>query len=142
MRRQLQPFLGCKYLFSATVKKFGLRRVPYRGAEPTVCLKDVLLHSGSVVVPVDHVWANVGKTLTRFNPGRGDRISFYAWVREYSKYNYTTGEERLDYCIERLSQFDFVERNYSGADFVDFWSKLQRSGRFISNKLEVPCIQD
>ncbi len=139
MRRQLQPFLGCKYLFSATVKDYGLRKVPYRGAEPTVCLRDVLLHSSSVIVPIDHVWANVGKTLARFNPAKGDRISFYAWVREYHKYNYNTGEERLDYCIERLSKLDYVERSCSGADFVDFWSKLRQSRRFITDRLEVPC---
>jgi hypothetical protein len=139
MRTQLQPFLGCKYPFSARVADFGLRKVPYRGAEPTVCLRDVLLHSGSVIVPIDHVWANVGKTFARFNPEKGDRICFNAWIREYYKYNYNTGEERLDYCIDRLSKFDFVEHSCSGADFADFWNKLRASRRFITDRLEVPC---
>ncbi|MFA5378335.1 MAG: hypothetical protein WC455_21455 [Dehalococcoidia bacterium] len=134
MRRQLQPFLGCKYPFSATVDAFGLRKMPYRGAEPTVCLRDVLLHvPGSVIVPIDHVWANVGKTFARFNPRKGDRISFNAWVREYYKYNYNTGEDKLDYCIDRMSRLDFVERNFCGSDFVTFWALLKRSKKFISD---------
>ena len=133
------PFLGSKHLFSATVDDFGLRKVPYRGAEPTICLRDVLLHSGSVIVPIDHIWANMGKTLARFNPAKGDRICFNAWVREYHKYNYNTGEERLDYCIERLSKLDYVSRSCSGADFASFWGRLQASRRFITDRLEVPC---
>lgn len=134
MRSQLQPFLGCKYLFSATVDSFGLRKVPYRGAEPTVCLRDLLLHvPNSVIVPIDHVWANVGKRFARFNPQKGDRICFNAWVREYYKYNRNTGEERLDYCIDRLSNFDLVSSNCSHADFATFWSLLKGSRRFISN---------
>ena len=142
MRRQLMPFLGCKYPFSATVAKFGLRKAAYRGAEPTMLLKDVLLHTGTVIVPIDHVWTFVGKSIARFNPQKGDRISFNAWVREYSKYNYNTGEERLDYCIARLSKFDLVTRDSSGADFATFWNMLRQSREFVSSRLDgvVPCM--
>lgn len=134
MRHQLQPFLGCKYLFSATVDKFGLVKRPYSGEGPTVCLRDVLLHvPGSVIVPVDHVWATVGKTFARFNPSVGDRISFNAWVREYYKFNFRRGEERLDYCICRLSNFDTVSSDNPGKDFATFWRQVKGSRRFISN---------
>ncbi len=137
MRNRLQPFLGCKYPFSATVGVYGLRKMPYRGAEPTVCLTDVLLHvPGSVIVHMDHVWANVGKTFARFNPGKGDRISFNAWIREYYKYNYNTGEDKLDYGVHRLSQLDFVERNFCGVDFATFWTLLKHSRNFVSNSLD------
>jgi hypothetical protein len=139
VRPQLQLFVGCKYPFSATVRNFGLRKVAYRGDEPTVCLRDVLLHSGTVIVPIDHVWANVVKTFAQFNPEKGDRICFNAWIIEYYKYNYNTGEDRLDYCIERLSKLDHIEHSCSGADFADFWSKLKQSGRFITDRIEVPC---
>ena len=134
MRRQLQPFLGCKYLFSAEVEAFGLRKVPYSGEMPTVCLRDVLLYvPGSVIVPIDHVWVYAGKTFAKFNPSVGDRIGFNAWVREYYKYNCRRGEERLDYCINRLSNFDLVSSDNSGADFATFWRLLKESRRFISN---------
>ncbi len=139
MRHQLMPFLGCKYPFSATVDKFGLRKLPYRGAEPTMMLKDLLLHSGTVIVPVDHVWTYVGKNIARFNPRRGDRISFNAWVREYYKYNYKSGEEQLDYCIDRLSALDLVAGGDEGQDFATFWNQLKRSRKFISDRLVVPC---
>jgi hypothetical protein len=137
VRRQLQPFVGCKYPFSATVGDFGLRKVPYRGAEPTVCLRDVLLHvPGSVIVPIDHVWANIGKTFARLNPGKGDRVSFDAWIREYYKYSYYTGEDKLDYCIDRLSRLDFVERNFCSVNFAKFWTQLRRSRKFVTNALD------
>lgn len=135
MRHQLQPFLGYKYPFSATVDAFGLRKVPYRGDEPTICLRDVLLYAGSFAVPVDHVWAYVGKTIARFNPAKGDEITFYAWVREYTKLNKNTGEEKLDYCIDRLSALALVKSN-GGPDFVTFWGLMRNSSKFISNALD------
>jgi len=135
MRSQLQPFLGCKCSFSATVDAFGLRKVPYRGAEPTICLRDVLLYAGSFAVPVDHVWAFVGKTIARFNPAKGDRITFYAWVREYTKLNKNTGEEKIDYCIDRLSALALVKSN-GGPDFVTFWRMMRNSNKFISDALD------
>ena len=140
MRSQLMPFLGCKYLFSAHVAKFGLRHVARRGAEPTMLLRDVLLHTGTVIVPIDHVWTYVGKGIAKFNPRKGDRISFYAWVREYNKYDYETGQEKLDYCIERLSKLDLVSSGCCGQDFVTFWSMLGQSGKFITDRVVVPCM--
>jgi hypothetical protein len=86
-----------------------------------------------VIVPVDHVWATVGKTFARFNPSAGDRIGFSAWVREYYKFNCRTGEERLDYCICRLSNFDTVSSDNPGKDFATFWRQVKGSRRFISN---------
>jgi hypothetical protein len=88
---------------------------------------------GSVIVPVDHVWATVGKTFARFNPCVGDRISFNAWVKEYYKFNCRRGEERLDYCICRLSNFDTVSSDNPGKDFAAFWRLVKGSRRFISN---------
>jgi hypothetical protein len=139
MRSQLMLFLGGKYLFSARVAKFGLRHVARRGAEPTMLLKDVLLHTGTVIVPVDHLWAYVGKNIARFNPRKGDRISFYAWVREYQKYDYESGLEKLDYCIERLSKLDLVSSGCCGQDFATFWNQLRQSKKFITDRLVVPC---
>jgi hypothetical protein len=139
MRSQLMPFLGCKYLFSARVAKFGLRHVARRGAEPTMRLKDVLLHTGTVIVPIDHVWTYVGKGIAKFNPRKGDRISFYAWVREYHKYDYESGQEKLDYCIERLSKLDLVSGGCCGQDFATFWSQLRQSRKFITDRIVVPC---
>ena len=138
MRRQLMPFLGCKYLFSASVEKFGLRTVAYRGAEPTMLLKDLCLHTGTVIVPTDHVWTYVGKTIAGFNPRRGDRIAFNAWVREYQKYNSNIGEFRLDYCIARLSNLDLISAG-EGQSFADYWTKLSRSGKFVTDRIVVPC---
>ncbi|RJE46824.1 hypothetical protein A7K50_12430 [Dehalobacter sp. MCB1] len=135
MRSQLQPFLGCKYPFSATVDAFGLRKVPYRGDEPTICLRDVLLYAGSFAVPVDHIWAYVGKSIARFNPRKGDRISFNAWVREYTKLNKNTGEEKIDYCIDRLSAFSLIKNN-GGPDFMTFWGLMRNSSKFISDALD------
>jgi len=140
MRSQLMPFLGCKYLFSARVAKFGLKPTAYRGAEPTVCFRDILLHTGTVIVPIDHVWVTVGKTFARFNPRKGDRIAFRAWVREYEKYDYESGLEKLDYCIERLSALDLVAGGGNGQDFATFWSMLGQSGKFITNRIGVPCM--
>ena len=133
------PFLGCKYLFSARVAKFGLKPTAYRGAEPTVCFRDILLHTGTVIVPIDHVWVTVGKTFARFNPRKGDRISFYAWVREYEKYDYESGLEKLDYCIERLSKLDLVSSGCCGQDFATFWNQLTQSRKFITDKIVVSC---
>ncbi len=138
MRRQLQVFLGGKYLFSGDVARFGLRKVAYRGAEPTMMLKNVLLHSGTVIVPIDHVWTYVGKNIAGFNPRKGDRIAFNAWIREYSKYNYNTGEERLDYCITHLSALDLVAGG-DGQDFATFWTHLMHSRKFITDRLVVSC---
>jgi hypothetical protein len=135
MRRQLQLFLGCKYLFSGDVARFGLRKVPYRGAEPTMMLKNVLLHSGTIIVPVDHVWTYVGKSIARFNPRKGDRIAFHAWVREYYKLNYNTGEESLDYCIAHLSALDLVTSN-GGPDFASFWTLMRNSKKFVTSSLD------
>ncbi|MFZ3149446.1 MAG: hypothetical protein WA137_10435 [Methanothrix sp.] len=135
MRRQLQLFLGEKYLFSADVAKFGLREVAYRGAAPTMLLENVLLHSGTIIVPIDHLWTYAGKSIARFNPRKGDRISFNAWVREYYKTNYNTGEERLDYCIGRLSALDLVTSN-GGPDFATFWNWMRNSRKFVTNSLD------
>ncbi len=141
MRRELMPFLGSKYLFSAKVEKFGLRHQPYAGARPTMLLTDVLLHTGTVIVRIDHVWTYVGKSIARFNPQKGDRICFNAWVREYHKYNYNTGDDKLDYCIARLSNLDLVSSNCSNADFATFWNMLRQSKKFVTNALDgvVPC---
>jgi len=135
MRHQLQPFLGCKYRFSGAVAKFGLREVAYRGAKPTMMLENVNLHCGTIAVPINHVWTYVGKSIARFNPRKGDRIAFHAWVREYYKTNYNTGEERLDYCIDRLSALDLVANN-GGPDFATFWNWMKNSKKFVTNSLD------
>jgi len=138
MRAALIPFLDRKHPFSASVERFSLRRVPYRGAEPTMLLRELCLHTDAAIAPIDHIWTHVGKIIAGFNPSRGDRIAFNAWVREYRKYNSDLGEYRLDYCISHLSNLELISAG-EGQSFADYWTKLSRSGKFITDRISVPC---
>ncbi len=137
MRYQLQPFLGCKQLFTARIARFGLRHQVYRGAEPTLMLKDLVLYIGSAEIPVDHVWVSTGKKLARLNPRIGDRLQFYARIRTYHKYLHATGRENTDYCIAMLSSIERLEAG-QGEDFATYWGRLKASRKFITDKIEVP----
>lgn len=139
MRTSLQLFLGCKRPFTATVGKFGLRHQFCSGDEPTMLLKNLVLHAhGGAEIPIDHVWVSVGKKIARHNPRRGDVLRFDARVREYYKFNRHTGLESLDYCIGHLTAIERLEAG-NGLDFATFWSRLKESRRFVTDRIEVPC---
>jgi len=134
MRSQLMPFLGCKYRFSGTVKRFGMKNMPYSGRAPTLMLKGLVLHT-SIEVPVDHAWATVGKRLADFNPRIGDVVSFNAWVREYHKFDRNQDDWKLDYCINRLSGLELLEAG-DGETFTAFWGRVLNSGMFVTRAFD------
>ncbi len=130
MRTQLQLFLGCKRKFSGRVTRFGLRHSYYGGAEPTVMLKNVTLHT-SINIPIDHLWLAVGKRLCHRNPRIGDVISFNGWVREYHRFNARKATRSLDYCVARVSALELLQEG-QGVDFQAHWGKTVATGKFVA----------
>lgn len=127
------PFLGRKASFSGRVRKFGRFCTTYRRGVATVCLRNVVLyHPDGEMVHIGHVWAPAGAIVAAFNPRIGDWISFNAWVHEYHK------ADGFDYGICRLSNLDLMSAG-RGPGFADHLSKLSLSGKFITDRLEVPC---
>jgi hypothetical protein len=138
MRTQLRPLVDHKYPVSARVADFRLRNVIYRGAEPTMLLSNICIQTESGIVRTGHCWVNVGKTVAEFNPRRGDRIEFNAWVREYTRFNIRTCEKTLDCAIGRLSGLRRVSPG-EGEIFASYWTRIVRSGKFVTDRICVPC---
>jgi hypothetical protein len=138
MRTQLKSLVGRKYPVSARVADFRLRNVIYRGAEPTMLLTNIRIQTDVGIVHSGHAWANVSKTVALFNPRRGDQIEFNTWVLEYTRFNIRTCEKTLDYTIGRLSGLHRVSLG-EGVTFSDYWTRIVRSGKFVSDKIHVPC---
>jgi len=140
MRRQLMLFLGGQYRFAATVEKFGLRYELSRGAQPTMLLKDVALHTGTVIVVSQHMWTPITPEVVTLNPRRGDRISFNAVVCEYYKI-LDSGREKLDYSINKLANVDLVAGgNGLSLSLAEYLNNLRQSQIFAHNQIEIPCI--
>jgi hypothetical protein len=138
MRTQLKPIVGCKYPVSARVADFGLRNVIYRGAEPTMLLTNIRIQTETGTVCTGHAWVGVGKKVALFNPKRGDQIGFNGWVLEYTRFNPRTCEKTLDYAIGRLSGLHRASPG-EGESFVDYWTRLVQSGKFVTDRICVPC---
>ena len=139
MRTQLQPLLGRKYPGSARVADFGLRHAIYCGAVPTMCLTNVRLQTENGEISIGHVWVFVGKKIAKFNPARGDQIEFYCWVREYFRCSVKSCEKKNDYAIGQLSKLQKISSG-EGESFAVFWARLARSGKFVTDRIQVPCL--
>jgi hypothetical protein len=135
MRQTLSLFLKQRLPFTARVEQFGTRHAIYSGLVPTILLKDAMMYSGSLEIPIDHLWLAVGKRMARLNPRRGDQLQFHGWIREYTKFNGRTGGESFDYCVGRPSQIERIEAG-DGLAFATYWGRARASRQFTSAVLD------
>ncbi len=86
---------------------------------------------------IDHLWINVGKTLSKLNIKERSEISFEAWIKGYYKgdignlsFNET---KQYDLGINRLSKINILNINNQGIDFKEFWQNKKQT-HFLSQK--------
>ncbi len=84
MRKELRARVGRRGRFSATFRRFGVRR-HREHAERTALLLDIRDESGAIVA--DHIWVLVGVHFGNLNLTPGDEVFFSARVTKYRKRN-------------------------------------------------------
>jgi hypothetical protein len=93
MKEKLKNNDNKKFLFSATVSKFGLKSNRYRLNTLTILLVDIKFEDGNFAC--DHSSFTVRKTMGKLNLNAGDKITFEAKISKYTKgyTNYYNGIE-------------------------------------------------
>jgi hypothetical protein len=82
MRKALQQIDGVRTRFIGTFSRFGIKN-GYKGPLRTVLLIEIMNESGKIIT--DHLWFNLTKGFERLDLREGDRIEFFARVKEYEK---------------------------------------------------------
>jgi hypothetical protein len=108
VREELKSRVGKRGWFSATVKRFGIKKYKEHVSR-TILLVDIRDESGAEVT--DHMWQTIGKQIEQLNPCLGERVLFLASVGAYKKgYKGRREDEGLppvetDYCFKYASMF-------------------------------------
>ena len=133
MRKELIKHKDKKLFIIGTIERYGLKKQYIGGETPTMLLKNVKIEEEII----DHLWINVGKTLSKLNIREGSIISFEAWIKGYYKgyienlnFNET---KQYDLGINRLSKINILNINDQGMDFKEFWQNKKQT-HFLSQK--------
>ena len=143
MRKELIKHQDKKLFIIGTIERYGLKKQYIGGETPTMLLKNVKIEEEII----DHLWINVGKTLSKLNIREGSIISFEAWIKGYYKgyienlnFNETAQSEQAllvrkqyDLGINRLSKINILNINDQGMDFKEFWQNKKQT-HFLSQK--------
>lgn len=100
-----------RHPFTATVQRFGWKR-GYQGHDRrTVCVTDVKMDGDRPFHVTSHLWFVVGKQMERMNLKPGDRIRFFARVKQYEKgykgnrWDVPDKPIETDYCLSHPNNF-------------------------------------
>jgi hypothetical protein len=110
MRTELAKIFKSRTRFTATFEKFG-SRIPFRGPRLTTLLFLDVRKSGELVT--DHLWFTMNKQFERLDLQPGDKISFDARVKTYSKGR--RGEFGYDYKLSNPTKI--VKHQQTGTLF-------------------------